>query len=162
MQQNGQLDPTDIRILDILQKDGRLDAAHIALAVHKSESAVRKRISKLREQGYIRQFAALLDRYRLGRPTLMIALVKLNGHSSVLLQQFAAAMQAEREVQVCLHLSGEYDYILQVNLKDANEYEAFLENKLCALPMVEKVHSSLVLKEYKMEPALVLDPHIHL
>lgn len=156
MQQNGQLDPTDFRILDILQKDGRMDATHIGLAVNKSEAAVRKRLRKLREQGYIRKFAALLDRNLLGRPTLMIALVKLNGHSSVLLQQFALAMQAEPEVQVCLHLSGEYDYILQVSLKDAGEYEEFLETKLCTLPMVDKVHSSLVLKEYKMEPALVL------
>jgi Lrp/AsnC family leucine-responsive transcriptional regulator len=65
-------------------------------------------------------------------------------------------MQAEPEVQVCLHLSGEYDYILQVSLRDAGEYEEFLEKKLCILPMVDKVHSSLVLKEYKMEPALVL------
>lgn len=156
MQQNGQLDPTDIRILDILQKDGRMDATHIGLAVNKSEAAVRKRLRKLRDQGYIRKFAALLDRNLLGRPTLMIALVKLNGYSSVLLQNFALAMQVEPEVQVCLHLSGEYDYILQVSLKDAGEYEEFLEKKLCALPMVDKVHSSLVLKEYKMEPALVL------
>lgn len=59
-------------------------------------------------------------------------------------------------MQVCLHLSGEYDYILQVSLKDAGEYEEFLETKFCSLPMVDKVHSSLVLKEYKMEPALVV------
>ncbi|WP_100339580.1 Lrp/AsnC family transcriptional regulator [Mucilaginibacter auburnensis] len=157
MTQNGQLDPTDIRILEILQQDARMDATHIGLAVHKSEAAIRKRLAKLREQGYIRRFAALLDRRLVGRPTLMITLVKLNGHASAVLQAFAAAIQVHPEVQVCLHLSGEYDFILQITLRDAAEYEDFLEQKLCCLPMVDKVHSSLVLKEYKMEPAFPLE-----
>lgn len=157
MQQNGQLDPTDFRILEILQQDARMDATHIGLAVHKSEAATRKRLVKLREQGYIRKFAALLDRNLLGRPTLMIALVKLNGHSSAALRTFAESMAAHPEVQVCLHLSGEYDFMLQVTLRNPAEYEDFLEAKLCSLPMVDKVHSSLVLKEHKMEPAIPLD-----
>ena len=55
-----------------------------------------------------------------------------------------------------LHLSGEFDFLLQVTLRDSQEYEDFLDQKLCALPMVDKVHSSLVLKEYKMEAALPL------
>ena len=157
MQQNGQLDPTDIRILEILQVDARMDATHIGYAVHKSEAAVRKRLAKLREQGYIRRFAALLDRNLVGRPTLMITLVKLNGHSAIALRDFATVMSSHPEVQVCLHLSGEYDFILQVTLCDAADYENFLEEKLCTLPMVDKVHSSLVLKEYKMEPAFPLE-----
>lgn len=66
-------------------------------------------------------------------------------------------MAAHPEVQVCLHLSGEYDFILQITLRDAAEYEDFLEQKLCCLPMVDKVHSSLVLKEHKMEPAFPLE-----
>jgi len=156
MQQNGQLDPTDFRILDLLQQDGRLDATQIGLAVHKSEAAIRKRLRRLRELGFIRRFTALLDRFLMGRPTLMITLVKLNTHAAIALQDFAEAIRQHPEVQVCLHLSGEYDFILQITLRDSGEYEQFLENKLCNLPMVDKVHSSLVLKECKMEPAIPL------
>lgn len=86
----------------------------------------------------------------------MITVVKLNGHSATALQVFAKAMRIDPEVQVCLHLSGGYDYILQVTLKDSVEYEDFLETKLCNLPMVDKVHSLVVLKECKMEQAIPL------
>jgi len=156
MQQNGQLDPTDYRILDLLQKDGRMDATRIGLAVNKSEAAIRKRLAKLRDEGYIKKFTALLDRNLIGRPTLMITLVKLNNHSAEALIGFANVMRQYPEVQVILHLSGEYDFVLQINLRDSAEYEDFLEAKLCKQPMVDKVHSSLVLKEVKMEPALLL------
>jgi len=156
MQQNGQLDPTDYRILDLLQKDGRMDATRIGLAVNKSEAAIRKRLAKLRDEGYIKKFTALLDRNLIGRPTLMITLVKLSNHSAEALIGFANAMRGYPEVQVILHLSGEYDFVLQINLRDSAEYEEFLETKLCKQPMVDKVHSSLVLKEVKMEPALLL------
>ncbi|HEY8930922.1 MAG TPA: Lrp/AsnC ligand binding domain-containing protein [Mucilaginibacter sp.] len=52
------------------------------------------------------------------------------------------------------HLSGKHDFLLQVSLCNAFEYEAFPDQKLCWLPMVEKVNISVVLKEYKIEPAM--------
>jgi Lrp/AsnC family leucine-responsive transcriptional regulator len=150
------LDQTDLKILDILQREARLDVKQIAARVHKSPAAAQERIRKLQEKGYIQRYIAVLDRKLMGRPTLMITLVKLNRHAAQTLRDFPNYMYSLPEVQVCLHLSGEFDFLLQVTLKDPQEYEAFLTRQLCALPMVEKVQSSLVLKECKSQAALPL------
>jgi len=150
------LDPTDIKILNLLQEDARMDVVHIAGRVYKSPSATHERIRKLKEKRVIKSCIAVLDRTLVGRPTLMITLVKLNCHAAQVLRDFPAFMYTYPEVQVCLHLSGEFDFLLQVNLRDAEEYETFLDQKLCNLPMVDKVQSSLVLKECKMMVAIPL------
>jgi len=59
-------------------------------------------------------------------------------------------MKTWPEVQVCLHLSDEFDFMLQIILKDPFEYAEFLYHKLSCLPMVDKIQSSLALKECKM------------
>lgn len=133
-----------------------MDVKQIAIRVFKSEPTAHDRIRKLQELGYIQRYIAVLDRRLVGRPTLMVTLVKLNRHSAETLRTFAMEMGLLPEVQACLHLSGEFDFLLQVTLRDPQEYEGFLDTRLCSLPMVEKVQSSLVLKECKMQAALPL------
>ena len=154
--QKGRPDPCDIKILSILQEDARMDVTRIATRVHKSPNSIHERIRRLKELGYIQRYTAILDRKLLGRPTMMVTLVKLNRHSAATLRDFPAKMYQLSEVQVCLHLSGEFDFLLQVTLRDPQEYDEFLDQKLCSLPMVEKVQSSLVLKECIQQAALPL------
>jgi Lrp/AsnC family leucine-responsive transcriptional regulator len=153
---NGQPDPTDIKILNILQQDARIDVSKLSLLVHKSASPVAERVRRLKENGYIQRYVAVLNRNLLGWPTMMITLVKLNRHAAITLRDFALQMSGIPEVQVCLHLSGEFDFLLQVTLRDPQSYEDFLMERLLSLPMVEKVQSSLVLKECKIMGALPL------
>jgi len=150
------LDQTDLKILGLLQENGRMDVKQIADRVFKSPPTAHDRIKRLQDMGYIQRYIAVLDRRLIGRPTLMVTLVKLNRHSAETLRTFASEMSLLPEVQACLHLSGEFDFLLQVTLRDPQEYEEFLDTRLCALPMVEKVQSSLVLKECKMQAALPL------
>ena len=156
MTRDKQLDETDLKIMALLQQNGRMEAVHVASKVCRSPRATLDRIEQLTELGYIERITAVLNRHLLGLPTLMVTLVKLKGHSAEQLRDFATAMQREPEVQVVLHLSGEFDFLLQVTVRDARDYEDFLDQKLCVQPMIDKVHSSLVLKEYKMEQALPL------
>jgi Lrp/AsnC family leucine-responsive transcriptional regulator len=150
------LDPTDIKILDILQNRADTHVNYIASQVYKSPTATHERIRKMRENGVIQRYVAVLDRRLVGRPTLVVTLVRLNNHSAQTLRDFALQMNTLDQVQFCLHLSGEYDFLLQVTLCDAQEYEQFLDTKLCVLPMVERVQSSFVLKEVKTFSALPL------
>lgn len=156
MTRDKQLDPVDLKIMQVLQLNGRMETVHVANKVGRCTSATLERIEKLVELGYIKRFTAILDRELVGRPTLMVTLVKLKEHGIDQLHAFAAAMALQPEVQVVLHLAGEFDFMLQVTVKDSGEYKLFLEHKLCVLPMVDKLHSSLVLEECKMEPALPL------
>jgi Lrp/AsnC family leucine-responsive transcriptional regulator len=150
------LDQTDIRILNILQTNAEMNVAHIATKVFKSPTSIFTRIRKMQENGVIKRYVAVLDRRLVGRPTLVVTMVQLKQHGIEILKEFAGAMTDFPEVQFCLHLSGEYDFLLHITLIDSQEYEEFLEFKLCAHPMVQKVLSSFVLKECKSMAALPL------
>ncbi len=134
-----------------------MDVKQIAIQVYKSEPTAHDRIRKLQDKGYIQRYSAILDRMLIGRPTLMVTLVKLKEHSTATLREFAQTMTALREVQVCLQLSGEFDFLLQITLRESQEYGEFLDQHLCAFTQVDKVQSSLVLKEHKMGTALPLE-----
>ncbi len=156
MTRDKQLDEVDFKIMQVLQQNARMDTVYVANKVGRKPSATGERIERLVELGFIVRFAAILNRKLVGRPTLMVTLVKLKAHSAEELREFASSVKRYPEVQQVLHLSGEFDFMLQVSLCDPLDYEDFLDQKLCCLPMVDKVHSSLVLKEHKMEPALPL------
>ena len=156
MTQSGTLDLTDLKILGILQQDARTEASHIARQVHKTPAAVGERIRKMRARGFIRQYTALLDRRLLDRPILMIAMVKLRDNSAAVSSAFLQLMKVSSEVQVCYQLSGEFDFMLQLTFTDPLGYKLFLDTKIYHLTMVEKVQSSLVIEEHKMELSLPL------
>jgi len=157
MRQPTTLDPTDLKILDLLQRNGRMDVAHIAAKVYRSQSTTHYRMNRLVSGGYIRRFAAILDRELLGLPVMMILQVRLRDHSADALKEFAAYAKALPEVQVVLQLSGEADFLLQIAAVSPAGYEDFLEEKICRLPMVQQVQSSLVLREYKQDQAIALN-----
>src|SRR5258708_696529 len=103
---NKPLDQTDIKILNILQQDARLEIKQIADRVCKSSSPVHERIRKLQHQGYIKRYIAVLDREKIGRYLLAVAQVTLSNHTPESLSRFESRVNALTEVQLCLHLSG--------------------------------------------------------
>jgi Lrp/AsnC family leucine-responsive transcriptional regulator len=146
---NGMLDPTDIEILNILQQDARLDIKQIASRVHKSASPVHERIRKLQEQGVIKRYVAVLDREKIGMPLLAIAQVTLANQTKATYLHFEEQVNKFPEVQLCLQLSGNCDFILHVAVPDTRAYQDFLMNRLCSQPSVINVQSCFVLKEVK-------------
>jgi len=153
------LDPTNIKILNLLQQNARLQVKEISMLVHKSEHPVHERIRKLQSAGFIQRYTAVLDRRLVGRPTLVVVMVRLNRHNGSLWPDFAAYINSLEEVQCCLQLSGEFDFMLQVSLRDPQEYEEFLNIMICILPVVERLQFLEVLCKYKvlmaLPPALV-------
>ena len=150
------LDPTDIQILNILQNNADIHVNHLATKVHKSINSTHHRISRLQDSGVIKRYVAILDRELVGRPTLVVTMVKLKHHSTEILRAFAMEMQLLNEVQFCLHTAGEFDFLLHVTVCTNSDYEDFLEHKLCSLEMVDKIQSSFVLRECKMMTAMPL------
>jgi Lrp/AsnC family leucine-responsive transcriptional regulator len=150
------LDPVNIKILNLLQQNGRLQIKEISEKVYKSETPVGQRIRRLQEEGVILRYVAVLDRLKVGRTMLVITHVRLNRHTPQALGEFGAAMNAVPEVQVCLQVAGEYDFLLQLALRDTQEYEHFLSKKLGPIPYVERYQSFFVLKDYKVQTALSL------
>ncbi|MFT5442611.1 MAG: Lrp/AsnC family transcriptional regulator [Myxococcota bacterium] len=151
-----ELDETDYRILERLQRDASISTADLAKEVGLSMSPCWRRIRRLETMGVIRERVALLDREKLGLEVTVFASVKLSAHGRQSLPEFEAAIEDQNEVVGCYAMTGEVDYLLHVVTRDIRSYEQFLRNHLLQLPSVREVHSQIALNELKHTTRLPL------
>jgi Lrp/AsnC family leucine-responsive transcriptional regulator len=151
------LDATDKLILQILQEEGRLSNAELARRVSLSPPATHARLRRLEEDGFIRQYAALLDREKAGFDMLCFVQISLQLHQPQQVEAVRAAIREMPEVLECHHVTGEYDYLLKVVIHNRKDLERFVLERLTPVPGVARIHTSLVLTEVKATTALPVD-----
>ncbi|WP_448698175.1 Lrp/AsnC family transcriptional regulator [Mucilaginibacter sp. AW1-3] len=142
-------DSIDLRILNILQQEGRMEVNRLAKLVHLTPGPVHTRIEKLLAQGYIRRFGAVLDRVRIGRPVLVVLMVRLKAQNTPLLEAFEELVKDMPPVQSCFIVSGSWNFILQVTAATPQDYAVWLLEKITSHPNVGEVESNFLLKESK-------------
>jgi Lrp/AsnC family transcriptional regulator, leucine-responsive regulatory protein len=151
------LDEIDKRLLRALQSDGRLSNVELARAVNLSPPATHARLRRLEKEGIIRQYAAVMDREKTGYDLLCFIHVSLQMHQLEQVEKFRQATRQMPEVLECHHITGEYDYLLKVALRNRKDLERFLVDRLTPIPGVGRIHTSLVLTEVKATMALPLE-----
>ncbi len=150
----GSLDETDRALLRALQADGRASNVDLARAVNLSPPATHARVRRLEREGYIRGYTAVLDRDKAGFDLLCFIHVGLQLHQPEQVDTFRRAVRAMPEVLEAHHLTGEYDYLLKVVLKNRQDLERFVVGQLTPVPGVARIHTSLVFTEVKATTAL--------
>ena len=150
------LDATDRAILETLQADGNFSNAALARRVHLSPPATHARVRRLEEQGYIRQYTALLDREKLGLDLLCFVQISMQVHYLTQQDPLREAIRDLPEVLECHHLTGEYDYLLKIAVRNRQELERIVVGRLTTMPGVARIHTSLVFTEIKATTALPL------
>ena len=153
MKNNYLPDPTDLQILAILQKDARASHKEIGYKVHKSITAIHNRVRRLEEQGYIHRYAAILDPKKIGRGLTGYIEVALEKHTEATLTAFMQEAVKLEEVMECYHMTGAYDFLLRIAIRDMDEYSQVLMKKLSKLPGIENFTSLFVMSEVKNETA---------
>lgn len=153
-----QLDATDIGILQLLQHDARFTNKEIADKLGKSINPVYERIRRLEREGYIQRYVALVDRTKIDKTLVAFTNVQLKEHSHSMLKDFEQAIVNFEEVMECHHMTGIYDYLIKIVVRDMNEYQDFIVNKLARLPNIGTVQSGFVMTEIKHETAYALRP----
>ena len=149
-------DKIDRAILRVLQKDGRLSNVQLASRVGLSESACLRRVRLLEQSGIIDRYVMLVDQAAVGKPGNVFVWVTLEGQQKEKLQQFEKAVVAVPEVMECYLMSGDFDYLLRVIIKDNTDYMRVHE-KLTGLPGVMRVQSSFALRTVRKTTELALD-----
>src|ERR1700761_9591744 len=152
-----ELDPIDIRLLQLLQHDSRLTNKELADKIGKSATLVYDRIRNLENRGVIRRYVALLDRETIGKNLLAFTIVKVKEHSKTALRGFERDAVKFAEVMECYQLTGQFDFILKVASRDMKEDNTFLMDKLATLPNLAGVETRFVLSEGKVETAYTLE-----
>ena len=150
------LDEIDLRILGIMQREGRISNAELARQIDLSPPATLGRTKRLEEKGVIRSYAALLDSELVGFDMLCFVHVSLQLHQSQQVEGFERAVRVMPEVLECHHVTGEFDYLLKVAIRNRKDLERFAVERLTPVPGVARIHTSLVLSEVKATTALPL------
>lgn len=139
------LDDTDIEILRLLQKDGRITNADLARQVQLSPPSILQRVRKLEEGGFVDKYVALLSAAELGYLITVFAQVSLSLHQEQPIEQFRAAVLDIPEVMEVYHVSGEFDFLLKILVEDMSAYEVLVREKLSTIKGVGKIQSCFVL-----------------
>jgi Lrp/AsnC family leucine-responsive transcriptional regulator len=150
------LDRTDLRILELLQQDGRLSNQEIAERVSLSPSPCLRRIRRLEQAGVIRQYVALVDPQKIGLGLLAYVTVKLEKRGKMPMDDFRARVQTSPEVVACYAMTGDMDYLLRVHVEDLEHFSRFVMEQLLKQPGVVDVKSSFALERIKDTTALPL------
>ena len=151
------LDRYDRRILEELQRDGRISNQDLADRIGLSPSPCLRRVRALEESGIIRGYAALLDAKALGLNLMAILSISMDKHTPDRFERFDAAVAAIPEVLECLLITGrDADYQLKVIVRDMDAYQDLLLNTITRIEGVTGVHSSFVLRRVVERASLPL------
>jgi Lrp/AsnC family transcriptional regulator, leucine-responsive regulatory protein len=146
---NTDLEPLDLKILDALQRDGRLTNQALASEVALSASPCWRRVRQLEERGVIQGYQAVLDRREVGFGVLAFIRVKIDVHSEAEAEAFSQSVLRLKEVVACYSIAGDADFLLQVVSRDLDTYADFAMATIRRLPHIKEMQTSLVLKEIK-------------
>lgn len=155
--QNTVLDETDKALLRALQADGRLSNVELARMINLSPPATLARMRRLEKDGYIRNYTAVVDREKAGYDLLCFIHISMQMHQLEQVENFRRLVRDMPEVLECHHITGEYDYLLKVALRNRKDLERFAVDRLTPIPGVARIHTSLVFTEVKSTTALSLE-----
>ena len=151
-----QLDAIDLHLVALLQEDDRLGLADIGQRVGLAPSSVNDRIKRLVDRGVVRGFNARLSPEALGFELLAFVFVgwadpKVEG-------PFLRRIAQEAAVQECHHVTGAWNYLMKVRLRNTRELEQFLSNAVKGVGGVERTETLIVLSSAKETLAVPLEP----
>lgn len=152
-----QLDAIDKKILQKLQKNSKITNKELSNSLNLSVTAIFERIKRLERNKVISGYVALLHPVHVDKSFMVFCQIKLVQHTKGNVMQFEADVSKLREVLECYHVSGEYDYILKVMVKDMEAYREFMLTKLTNLEHIGSTQSTFIISPVKSTTALPIN-----
>jgi Lrp/AsnC family transcriptional regulator, leucine-responsive regulatory protein len=143
------MDRIDQKILRHLQGDARASLQDISKAVGLSPSPCWERIRKMEAAGVIEGYTVRINPQAIGLNETVLVQVTLDSHSENTLERFGETLAAIPEVIECFLVSGEYDYLLRIAVRDTRDYERLLREKLYKIKGIRHSKSNFVLRTLK-------------
>ncbi|KGD75199.1 transcriptional regulator [Tatumella morbirosei] len=151
------IDKTDRKLLSLLQKDSTLSLQALADSVNLTSTPCWKRLKKLEDNGIIRGRVTLLDAEKLGLTLTAFMFIKTHQHSKQWYQSFAALIDDLPQVMGCFRMSGEYDYLLRIQVADMKAYDALYKKLVEGISGLTEITSSFAMEEIKNTTAIPLN-----
>jgi len=142
-----EIDRYDRRILDELQRDGRISNQELAERIGLSPAPCLRRVRALERSGLITGYRALLDARQLGLSLMALIHISMDRHTPERFANFDKLVAELPEVMECLLITGQdADYQLKVVVRDMDAFQALLLERITRIEGVSGVHSSFVLR----------------
>jgi len=151
-----QLDDKDVQLLRLLQKNAKLTVKELAREVSLSPSPVFERVKRLEQEGFVKRYAAVLDAEKLNRGFTVFCQIKLKIHDRSVGYDFVKEILEIEEVAECYNISGDFDFLLKVQVRDMKHYQDFVFNKLGSVDSIGSTHSTFVMAEVKNNHGLTI------
>lgn len=146
-----QPDQTDLQILRILQDDCRLTTKELASKVNLSSTPVYDRVKRLENEGYIKKYVAILDYEKLNRGFSVFCNIRLKQLNAEIAKEFSDFIRPMPEVIECYNISGDFDYLLKIQVPDMKHYQYLLMNVLGKLNSIAGIHTVFVMDSVKQQ-----------
>lgn len=140
------MDSIDHRILNVLQKQGRISNADLSEKINLSPSACHRRVQRLENDGFIKDYVALLDPRKLGCSSTIFVEITLSGQADEILDRFEREVAKIPDVLECHLMAGTADYMLKVVAQDTEDFARIHRRYLARLPGVAQMQSSFALR----------------
>ena len=150
------LSPKDIEIIHILQNDADITNAELAKRIGLSPSAVLGRVKNLKADGTIRRIHAKLNADELGYSLHVFVYIKLSNQAKETLSYLEGAVKMNSRVQDCFRMTGDYDYVLRLLLKNTPELEYFLTHELSRIPQIASIRTEVAMKCIKQDSSIAV------
>ena len=145
------LDATDIRILNAVQKHGRLSKNNLAEIVNLSPTPCWARLKKLESAGFIRGYHAEIALDQIGDCTQVIVTVALTHHRKSDFDRFEAHIRELEEVAECIATGGGMDYVMKIFSPSLAAFQALMESLLAADLGIDRYMTYIATRQVKSE-----------
>lgn len=152
-----ELDKIDLRILKILQENGRITNLQLSHEVGLSPAPTLERVRKLEQSNYIKSYHALVDEELLGLGIKTFIQIQLDFHKNNTIQVFLEEIEAIKEITECHHVTGQCDFLLKAYVKDIKSYERLIMDKISKISVVKTFQTMMIMSTNKKEPAVPLE-----
>lgn len=148
------LDRTDRRILNTLQKNGRIANVDLARKVNLTPTPCLERVKRLEREGFITRYVALLDPVKANAALCAYIEVQLTSTTTDAISRFNQQMLALDEVLECQMVAGGFDYLIKIRVADMQHYQRFLGEKLSTINGISQTHTYVVIEDVKSRTEL--------
>lgn len=148
------MDSTDKQIIRELQRNGRVTNQELAELVNLSPSPCLRRVKNLETSGIISGYAAIVDTEAYGLPITVFVRVQLERHTDEVVKHFENEIINTENVLECFVMTGRYDYLLKVVVKDLHDYEHFVRSHLHTIGNIASIDTSFAYGTVKMSRTL--------
>jgi len=149
-----ELDEIDKELLRILNNNSNYTTKELAAKVNLSTTPVFERVKRLESKGYITKYIALLNAEKFNQGFIVFCHIKLKQHNRNIGNNFVEDILEIDEIVECYNISGDFDFLLKVRVRDMTHYQDFVFNKLGSVESIGSTHSTFVMSEIKHSQGL--------